>query len=125
MPLSEFYIVSEALPKPGGQACPVDTQGTPHNWDTTELNDKRVIIANGKGIQIFDRNGINNSSLSGWVCRFSARVLPPKGLKIVEQQPGQHCISPARNMTEDKLLELLKEMTLSAITLLKRQGKKV
>ncbi|BBM03308.1 hypothetical protein [Microbulbifer sp. GL-2] len=60
MPLSEFYIVSEALPKSGAQASPADTQGASLNWDTTELNDKRVNIANGKGVQVFDRNSINN-----------------------------------------------------------------
>ncbi|WP_444909715.1 hypothetical protein [Microbulbifer sp. TRSA005] len=124
MSLREIYIDSNSLPK-FGYSREEDVNMLTSNLDTTFLNNISIVIANGKGIRIFDQESINQSTLIGWVCRFPAGTTPPNGLRITEQGPGQYYISPERNMTATRFIELLKEMSLKAITLFKRADKAI
>ena len=57
-----------------------------------------VIKANGKGISVFDKTGINESPISGWVWRFPPNTQPPIGLKLGQDNPHHFCIAPTQNM---------------------------
>ncbi|WP_226646236.1 hypothetical protein [Microbulbifer variabilis] len=125
MSLQEMYIESNFLPKFGHLDQRENFEFLTSQLDTTFLSNRTIVIANDKGIRVFDQKSINQSTLNGWVCRFPAGTTLPIGLKIVKKISGQYFISPERNMTIERFIELLKEMSLSAITLFKRADKAV
>ncbi|QFT55048.1 hypothetical protein [Microbulbifer sp. THAF38] len=125
MSLREMYIDSNFLPKFGRFEQEENFEFLTSKLDTTFLNNRTIVIANGKGIRVFDQKSINQSNLNGWVCRFTASTKLPNGIKITEHTSGQYFISPERNMTTERFIELLKEMSLSAITLFKHSDKAV
>ncbi|WP_444901515.1 hypothetical protein ACJJIG_18905 [Microbulbifer sp. SSSA007] len=125
MPLSEIYIASDSLPKYGLHKSEKTSELLTAILDTTLLNDRKIIIANGKGVRIFNQERINQLIQDGWICRFPAGTTLPEGLKIVEQSPGEFYISPERNMAERQFIALLKEMSLRAITIFKRADRAV
>ncbi len=90
-----------------------------------EVNGILVITANGKGISVFDLEGINESPMNGWVWRFPSGTTPPIGLKMVQDKPHHYCISPTQNMPIDKFKGLLEEMALKATRVFKKEGKVV
>lgn len=90
--------------------------------DTMQINGITVIIANGKGISVFDKTGINQSNMTGWVWRFPPNTRPPQGLKLVNDKPHH---APITNMPLDKYKGLLEEMALKATRVFKKEGKVV
>ncbi|AWF81588.1 hypothetical protein BTJ40_12555 [Microbulbifer sp. A4B17] len=121
----ELYITYEELLKLESFRTPDSSIRKPQNIDTTYLDTMQVVIANGKGVLALDREAINQLPLTGWVCRFPAHVHPPKGLKLVRVNENQFNIAPARNMPLQKFEALVKELTVSAITIFKKQGRAV
>ncbi|EKP4441359.1 hypothetical protein [Vibrio alginolyticus] len=90
-----------------------------------QLNGITVIIANGKGISVFDKTGINQSNMTGWVWRFPPNTRPPQGLKLVNDKPHHYGIAPVTKMPLDKYKGLLEEMALKATRVFKKEGKVV
>jgi hypothetical protein len=88
-----------------------------------QLNGITVVIANGKGISVFDKTGIMLSRMSGWVWRFPANTPLPPGLRLVQDTPHHYCIAPATNMPIDKYKGLLEELALKATRVFKKEGK--
>ncbi|PCJ20967.1 MAG: hypothetical protein COB04_03635 [Gammaproteobacteria bacterium] len=119
----EFYIVPEELFRIGNSTTSRLSNVRPRDVDTIEINDILVIVANGKGISVFDREGINEAPMTGWVWRFPPNTIPPIGLKMVQDKPHHFCISPTQNMPIDKFKGLLEEMALKATRVFKKEGK--
>jgi len=121
----EFYILPEELFRLGNSRDPKLSNVRSRDVDTIEINGITVVRANGKGISVFDRRGINESPMNGWVWRFPPNTQPPVGLKLVKDKPHHYCISPAQNMPIDKYKGLLEEMALKATRVFKKEGKAV
>ncbi|GAB2529420.1 Tse2 family ADP-ribosyltransferase toxin [Microbulbifer agarilyticus] len=121
----EFYILPEELFRLGNSSSPKLGNIRPKDIDTMDVNGIKVIIANGKGISVFDLEGIKKSPMTGWVWRFSSNTRPPIGLKMVQDKPHHYCISPVQNMPLDKYKGLLEEMALSATRVFKKEGQVV
>ncbi|RPA57711.1 hypothetical protein EGC86_19890 [Shewanella frigidimarina] len=119
----EFYILPEELFRLGNSTSPKLANVRARDVDIIEINGIKVIIANGKGISVFDKVGINESPMTGWVWRFAPNTRPPVGLKMVQDKPHHYCISPACNMPVDKYKGLLEEMALIATRVFKKEGK--
>ncbi|MBL4607250.1 MAG: hypothetical protein JKY01_05405, partial [Pseudomonadales bacterium] len=118
-----IYIVPEELFRIGNSTTSRLSNVRPRDIDTIEINGIRVIVANGKGISVFDREGINEAPMTGWVWRFPPNTIPPIGLKMVQDKPHHFCISPTQNMPIDKFKGLLEEMALKAARVFKKEGK--
>jgi len=121
----EFYIVPEEIFRLGNSNAPKLSHVRPRDVDTIQVNGITVIVANGKGISVFDREGINESPMNGWVWRFSPKTQPPIGLRLVQDKPHHFCITPTQNMPIDKYKGLLEEMALKAKKVFKKEGKAV
>lgn len=121
----EFFIVPEELFRLGNTNSPRLSNVRSRDIDTIEINGVVVIRANGKGISVFDKAGINESPMTGWVWRFPPNTQPPVGLKLVQDKPHHFCIAPAQNMPIDKYKGLLEEMALRATRVFKKEGKAV
>jgi len=121
----EFYILPEELFRLGNSNNPKLSNLRSRDVDTLEINGITVIRANGKGISVFDKAGINESPMTGWVWRFPPNTKPPLGLKLVQDKPHHFCIAPTQNMPVDKYKGLLEEMALRASRVFKKEGKAV
>ncbi len=84
-----------------------------------------MIVANNKGISVFDKEGINESPMTGWVWQFKPNTNLPVGLKLVKDKAHHYCIAPVHNMPVDKYKGLLEEMALLANRIYKKEGKAV
>ena len=82
----EFYIIPEEIFRLGNLNSPRLSNVRPRDVNTTIINGIEVIIANGKGISVFDKTGINESPMSGWVWQFSQNIQIPVGLKLVQDK---------------------------------------
>lgn len=123
MYFKEFYLVPEELFRLGNSNSPKLSNVRARDIDTIQLNGITVILANGKGISIFDREGINESPMNGWVWRFPPNTRPPVELRLVQDKPHHYCIAPVQNMPVDKYKGLLEEMALKASRVFKKEGK--
>lgn len=118
----DFYIIPEELFRLGNTNSSRLSHVRSKDVDTIEINGITVILANGKGISVFDKQGINESPMTGWVWRFAPNTPPPSGLKFTQDKPHHYCISPAYNMPIDKYKGLLEEMALYAARVFKKEG---
>jgi hypothetical protein len=121
----EFFILPEELFRLGNSESPKLCHVRSRDIDTVEINGITVIRANGKGISVFDKAGINESPLTGWVWRFPPNTRPPIGLKLVQDKPHHYCIAPVQNMPIEKYVGLLKEMAMFATRVFKKEGKAI
>jgi len=119
----DFFIIPEELFRLGNSTSPKLSHVRSRDVDTMEVNGILVIVANGKGISVFDLEGINESPMAGWVWRFPFGTTPPVGLKMVQDKPHHYyyCISPTQNMPIDKFKGLPGEMALKATRYLRRK----
>jgi hypothetical protein len=118
----EFYIIPEEVFRLGNSTSPKLSSIRTRDVDTTTINGITMVIANGKGISVFDREGINQSPMTGWVWQFLPNTHFPPGLKLVQDKPHHFCIAPTRNMPIDKYKGLLETMALKAMKVFKKEG---
>jgi hypothetical protein len=121
----EFYLMPEEIFRLGNSTTPKLSNVRDRDIDTIQINGITVIKANGKGVSVFDKTGINESPMSGWVWRFSPNTQPPLGLKLVQDNPHHFCIAPVQNMPIDKYKGLLEELALKGHRVYKKEGKAV
>lgn len=119
---AEFYILPEELFRLGNSSDPKLTNVRARDVDVTTVNGIKVVIANGKGISVYDRAGIDQSPMTGWVWRFPPNTRASVGLKLVNDKPHHFCIAPAQNMPVDKYKGLLEEMAMKANRVFKKEG---
>jgi hypothetical protein len=121
----EFYLIPEELFRLGNRDNPRLSNVRPRDVSIAKLNGIDVIIANGKGVSVFDKEGINESPMTGWVWCFPISTLIPTGLKLVKNKTHHFCIAPVHNMPLDKYKGLLEEMALYAKRVFKKEGRAV
>lgn len=121
----EFFILPEELFCLGNSNNSNLSNVRARDIDTIEINGIVVIVANGKGVSVFDKVGINGSPMTGWVWRFAPNTQPPVGLKLVKDKAHHFCIAPTHNMPVDKYKGLLEEMAFKATRVFKKEGKAV
>lgn len=118
----DFYIVPEDIYRLGNVGGPRLSDVRARDVDTMEINGITVVIANGKGISVFDIEGIKLSPMAGWVWKVSASTPMPQGLKLVQDKPHHYCIAPMSNMPVDKYKGLLEELALRATRVFQKPG---
>ncbi len=116
--MNEFYIIPEELFRMGNSKSP--RLSNVRSRDVTIMNGK--IIANGKGVSVFDREGINQSPMTGWVWKFPSNTRLPIGLKLVHDKKHHYCISPTRNMLIEEYKSLLEKMSIFAKKVFRKEG---
>ncbi|MGN7875563.1 hypothetical protein ACTJKJ_18535 [Roseateles sp. 22389] len=121
----EFFIVPEEVFRLGNSTSPKLAHVRPHDVRQTVINGIIVVVANNKGISVFDKDGIARTDMSGWVWKFAPSTPFPVGLKLVNDKPGHFCIAPTSDMPLDKYKGLLEELALKAMRVFYKQGAQV
>ena len=82
-----IYLSPETLYRIGNGSSPLLTKVRPGEIDTIEVNGITHIVANGKGISLYNKRGLDLAPLSGWVWEISANTQLPSGLKLKDDRP--------------------------------------
>jgi len=88
--------------------------------DIIVLSGIRVVIANRKGISVYDAAAIEAVPLTGWVWKIPRQTLLPQGLKLVQDYVGHYVLSPTQNMPLDRYKGILEELGLKAQKVFKK-----
>lgn len=125
MKLNEkMYIVPEDLYRLGNASSPLMTRIRPGEVDVTELNGIKMIVANGKGISLYNKTGLDLIPLTGWVWEISARTPLPFGLKLIKDNnpEGHYTICPIRNMSVHEFVGLLESIVIYCKKVFKKKA---
>ena len=118
----EFYVVPEDVFRLGNADSPRLDHIRGRDVDTTTIDDVLMVVANGKGISVFDREGIRLAPFTGWVWKVAATTTLPPGLKLVQDKAHHFCIAPVSNMPLARYKSLLEQLALSAHRVMKIPG---
>jgi len=122
MPPTEFFLVPAEIFRVGNATSPRLSHIRGGEVDVIEQNGVPVIIANGKGVSVYDAAGLKKVPLSGWVWRFKINTPLPFGLKLVNDYEHHYCIAPTVTMPVDKYKGLLEELALRCERVFKTSG---
>jgi hypothetical protein len=119
---TDFFIIPEDVFRLGNTESPRLSHVRERDVDTIRINDIDVVVANGKGISVFDLEAIKLAPFNGWVWKLPANTSVPVGLKLVHDKPHHYCIAPLSNMPLDKYKGLLEELAMKAMRVFKKPG---
>jgi hypothetical protein len=110
----KLYLVPEDLYRLGNASSPLLTRIRPGEIDLIEVNGIKMIVANGKGISLYNKMGLNLLPLTGWVWEMSAQTPLPFGLRLVkdDKPEGHYTVCPNRNMSVHEFVGLLERIVI-------------
>jgi len=98
-----LYMLDEDLYRLGNAASPKLNNVRPQDVDTYETNGILMVLANGKGVALFNLEELQRreSGLAGWVWKIPQGTLPPVGLAVYPDisSPGHFFLCPVSVMT--------------------------
>lgn len=111
---TEYFLCPEDLYRLGTLDSPKLSHVRSRDVDTCTMNGICMVVANGKGISVLDKDGLLKSRMTGWVWRISSGTPMPRGLKLVHDKPHHYSIAPTHNMPVSKYKGLLEELAVRA-----------
>ncbi len=108
----KIYLSPETLYRIGNSSSPLLTKVRPGEIDTIGINGVTQIVANGKGISLYNENGLKLAPVAGWVWEISQNTQMPIGLKLIkdDQPEGHYSLCPSRNMSVHEFISLLEKV---------------
>lgn len=93
----------------------------PRDVNTYVQDGIEIVIANGRGISLYNKKGLQKSPLSGWVWQINAGTSLPLGLGLTkdEDPEGHYTLVPSFNMPLSKFKGLLEEVALNCTKVFK------
>jgi len=84
-----------------------------------------MIVANGKGVSLYNKSGLEHSSLSGWIWEINQGTQLPNGLYLRKDSDpnneGHYFVCPRRNMPVNAYAGLLEQMALHCRKVFKKK----
>lgn len=108
----DLFVTQEDLYRIGNSTSSRLSAVRPQEVDLIEINGIITIVANGKGVSLYNKAGLNDAPLSGWVYQIKANTNLPIGLKLTNDPrvKGHYFICPLTNMPYHKYVGLLEEL---------------
>lgn len=120
----KIYLAPEMLYRIGNGSSPLLTKVRPGEVDTIDVNGVTQIIANGKGISLYNESGLKLAPVTGWVWEISANTQMPIGLKLIkdERPEGHYSLCPSRNMSVHEFISLLEKVVIHCKKVFKKKA---
>ena len=113
-----LYLAPEDLYRIGNGGSPLMSKFRPGELMTFDQNGVEMVIANGRGISLYNKSGLDEAPLTGWVWEITAGSHFPIGLQLIDDgnadRPGHYTLAPSYNMSLSRYFSLLEEVALSA-----------
>jgi hypothetical protein len=89
-----------------------------------EVNGIKRVIANGKGISLYNKAGLDKMPLSGWVWEIKVSTPFPIGLKLIkdDKPEGHYTLAPTRNMLFSEYISLLEKVAIHCQKVYKKRA---
>ena len=121
----DLYLFPEDLFRIGNSSEPRLTHIRQHEITTTLVNDIIFILANNKGISVWDEAHVRQGSVSGWAWKITKSTVLPAGLKLHNDIPGHYVICPVNQIPLDEYKGLLAKLAVrcqKAFQVVKREA---
>ena len=107
----DFYIIPEEVYRVGNSGSHKITSIRPGEIDVYEMKGVRMVVANGKGISVFTKKGLEAEKLTGYAWLFLKNIAIENGLKLIDdEKPEHYTLAPIKNMPIDEYKSLLTKM---------------
>lgn len=89
-----------------------------------EINGIKTVIANDKGVSLYNKTGLDDAPLSGWVYEIKSGTALPFGLKLWKDPKiaGHYHVCAMQNMPYHKYIGLLEELALRCQKVFKKKS---
>lgn len=122
----QLYITSDDLYRIGNSESPKISTFRPGELTTFKQNGIEMVIANGRGISLYNKNGLDKAPLTGWVWEIPQGSMLPYGLTLIDdggvERPGHFTLAPSYNMPMSRYVSLLEEVALRAQRIFKKSA---
>lgn len=120
-----LYIVQEDLFRVGNSTSPQMAKVRAGEITLIEVNGINVIVADGKGVSLYNKAGLEKSSLTGWVWELRAGVaLPPDLYLRPDPDPnkaGHYFCCPRRNVPVSVYVGQLEQIAMHCAKIYQRK----
>jgi len=106
----DFYLFPEDLYRIGNTTESRLGHIRKMDINTTDVNGVVSVIANNKGVSVWDEANIRKGSLSGWAWKIPMNTELPPGLKLRNDSAGHYMICPVNQMPLDEYRGLLAKL---------------
>lgn len=119
-----LYLAPETLYRLGSATSPLLSRLRPDDIDIIEMNGIEIVLANHKGISLYNKEGLELIPLTGWVWEIAAQTNLPPDLRLVKDNYplGHYILSPVRNMPVHEFLGLLENVAIYCKKIFKKQA---
>ena len=119
-----IYLSPETLYRIGNGTSPLLTKVRPGEVDTIDINGVTHIIANGKGISLYNKQGLDLAPITGWVWEISPKTPIPHGLKLIKDNrpEGHYSLCPSRNMSVHEFIAQLEKVVIHCKKVFKKKA---
>ena len=120
----KLYLTQEDLYRIGNSTSSKLTDVRQGEIKTIDINGVKTIIANDKGVSLYNKQGLNDAPLSGWVYEIKEGTPLPFGLKLWKDPDvaGHYHVCAAQNMSYHKYVGLLEELAIRCQKVFKKKS---
>ncbi len=120
----KLYMTQEDLYRIGNSSSSKLSEVRQGEITIIDLNGINTIVANDKGVSLYDKQGLDDAPLSGWVYEIKVNTVLPFGLKLWEDLDvaGHYHVCPVRNMPYHKYVGLLEELAIDCHKVFKKKS---
>ena len=120
---TNFYICEEDLFRFGNSASSRLANVRPREITTVVVNGIEIIVANNNGVSVFNKEGLEQTHLTGWVWEIKRGTPFPIGLKLVQRgSKGHHMLVPMHNMPLTQFVGLLEQVAVHSKRVFQKQA---
>jgi hypothetical protein len=120
----KLYIAQEDLYRLGNAGSSLISRVRVREVDVMEVNGIKRVIANGKGISLYNKAGLDKMPLSGWVWEIKVSTAFPIGLKLIkdDKPEGHYTLAPLHNMLFSEYISLLEKVAIHCQKVYKKRA---
>jgi hypothetical protein len=120
----KLYIAQEDLYRLGNAGSSLISRVRVREVDVMEVDGIKRVIANGKGISLYNKAGLDKMPLSGWVWEIKVFTAFPIGLKLIkdDKPEGHYTLAPLHNMLFSEYISLLEKVAIHCQKVFKKRA---
>ena len=109
-----LYISQEDLFRLGNGTSSRISDVKPREISTTTINGIETVVADGRGISLYNKEGLDKAPLTGWVWIIKSGTTFPSGLKLIQDDDpfGHYTLAPMYNMPLNQYIGLLEQVAI-------------
>lgn len=120
----KLYLAQEDLYRFGSSTTSRLSAVKPREIDTMNVNGIETVVANGRGVSLYNKEGLDVCDLTGWVWEIKQNTPFPAGLKLIKDNSplGHHALAPLYNMPLSQYVGLLEQVAIHCKKLFKKKA---